>query len=124
MSCNFSVLYNHNYCIEQIHMKLNTFCVSNESGAAGSFPSGVSSFAGGVEAGMGMAAVADLCAGRGEDDELFPPPPPPPLLLPPPRTMLPRETPRERRPAAPPKRLSLTLSAAAARGLKGGLKRR
>ena len=123
MSCNFSVLYNHNYCIEQIHMKLNTFCVSNESGAAGSFPSGVSSFAGGVEAGMGMAAVADLCAGRGEDDELFPPPPPP-LLLPPPRTMLPRETPRERRPAAPPKRLNLTLSAAAARGLKGVFRRR
>ena len=104
-------------------MKLNTFCVSNESGAAGSLSSRVSSFAGGVEAGMGMAAVADLCAGRGEDDELFPPPPPP-LLLPPPRTMLPRETPRERRPAAPPKRLNLTLSAAAARGLKGGLKRR
>ena len=98
--------------------------MSNESGAAGSFPSRVSSFAGGVVAGMGMAAVADLCAGRGEDDELFPPPPPPLLLLPPPRTMLPRDTPRERRPAAPPKRLSLTLSAAAARGLKGGLKRR
>ena len=95
--------------------------MSNESGAAGSLSSRVSSFAGGVEAGMGMAAVAALCAGRGEDDELFPPPP---LLLPPPRTMLPRETPRERRPAAPPKRLSLTLSAAAARGLKGRLKRR
>ena len=103
-----------------------TFCVSNASGADGSATCGPPcgpdlvgppccvEAGGGGGGGMGMAAVADLWAGLGEEDELPPPPPP--------RTMLPSETPRERRPAAPPNRFSLTLSAAAARGLRSGKK--